>query len=123
MTTWLLPWAIIGALVGLLVGATKSRAAAGALFGALLGPIGWLVVALGPHAGRKCQDCRGAVPDDATKCRHCGSTLTTPVRAPSTSSHLAGSGYTREQLDALLAGGRITAEDHAARVAALPRVD
>ncbi len=40
--------AIFG-LIGMIIGQTKGRPAAGFLFGALLGPIGWLVVAVGPN--------------------------------------------------------------------------
>jgi hypothetical protein len=40
--------AIFG-LIGMAIGQTKGRPAAGFLFGALLGPIGWLVVAVGPN--------------------------------------------------------------------------
>jgi predicted RNA-binding Zn-ribbon protein involved in translation (DUF1610 family) len=40
--------AIFG-LIGMIIGQTKGWPAAGFLFGALLGPIGWLVVAVGPN--------------------------------------------------------------------------
>jgi hypothetical protein len=33
------------------------------------------------EAGRQCPECRGVVPDDARKCRHCGSDLPTPAVA------------------------------------------
>src|SRR5208283_2837355 len=39
---------IVFGLIGVVVGQRKGRAFAGFVFGALLGPIGWLIVALGP---------------------------------------------------------------------------
>lgn len=38
------------ALVGGAIGSAKGRVGAGILFGALLGPIGWIVIAVGPTA-------------------------------------------------------------------------
>jgi len=43
---WL--WAILGALVGAAIGQRKGRVGAGFFFGLILGPIGWLVIAVGP---------------------------------------------------------------------------
>lgn len=70
-------WLILGPLVGAAVGQRKGRAGAGFFFGLLLGPIGWLIVALGPDLApaRLCSACKGKVPDGATKCMHCGSDL------------------------------------------------
>lgn len=47
-TGFLLLWIILGALIGALVGGKKGRPGAGFAFGLLLGPLGWLVVYLGP---------------------------------------------------------------------------
>lgn len=77
----LLSWALIGALVGTAVGQRKGRAGAGALFGLLLGPIGWLVVAVGPDLRAKCPDCGGTVPRGVRKCMHCGSELPVEFQA------------------------------------------
>jgi hypothetical protein len=45
--TYVLMW-IVSAVVGALIGAPRKRAGAGALWGFLLGPIGWVLVLLGP---------------------------------------------------------------------------
>ena len=42
-------YVVIFGLIGLAIGQTKGRPEAGFLFGALLGPIGWLVVFVGPN--------------------------------------------------------------------------
>lgn len=72
---WLLLGIAIGALVGAAIGQAKGRVGAGLFFGLLLGPIGWLIIAVGPSNKRKCPDCLGTVPDAATKCMHCGAAL------------------------------------------------
>ena len=64
-----------GGAVGWWIGSLRDRPGDGLAWGALLGPIGWLVVYLGPDNRRKCQECRGAVPSDATRCMHCGAEL------------------------------------------------
>jgi len=70
-------WLILGPLIGAAIGQKKGRAGAGFFFGLLLGPIGWLIVAVGPDitSGRMCPACKGKVPEGATKCMHCGSDL------------------------------------------------
>ncbi len=70
-------WLVLGPLIGAALGQRKNRAGAGFFFGLLLGPIGWLIVAVGPDytPGRVCSACKGKVPFDATKCMHCGSDL------------------------------------------------
>lgn len=64
-------WLLINTAIGALIGKRKNRQAAGALFGFLLGPIGWLVVGLGPNLGRKCPSCAEIVQAAAKVCRHC----------------------------------------------------
>lgn len=66
--------AISGGL-GAAIGQRKSRTGAGFLFGAVLGPLGWLMVGLGPDLGPKCDKCKGSVVAGAVKCRNCGSDL------------------------------------------------
>lgn len=67
----LLLWGLIGALVGAAIGKNKGRPEAGAIFGFLLGPVGWLLVAVGPNMLRKCPECRGVIPEGASRCMHC----------------------------------------------------
>jgi hypothetical protein len=69
------PGIIIGAVVGALIGQLKGRAGAGMFFGLLLGPIGWLIVAVGPNLMPKCPECGGVIVEGARKCKNCGSVL------------------------------------------------
>lgn len=43
-----LSWFVLFGAIGLLIGSRKGRAAAGLIFSMLLGPIGWLLIFLGP---------------------------------------------------------------------------
>ena len=63
---------IVGGVIGLLIGKKKYRPFAGFMWGILLGPIGWLVVALGPNMGPKCSECGGLVVPGSTRCKNCG---------------------------------------------------
>ena len=77
--------AIAGVIVGAIIGESKGRAGEGAVLGGLLGPIGWLVVGLGPDykaasESRKCPFCAELVKREATVCKHCGREL--PFAAP-----------------------------------------
>jgi hypothetical protein len=74
-TYWLWMWLILGPLIGAAIGRNKGRLGAGLFFGFLLGPIGWLIIAVGPDNRRKCPKCIGSVPDAASKCMHCGASL------------------------------------------------
>ena len=75
--------AIICGFIGRAIGEGKGRPEAGFIFGALLGPIGILIIAVGPDIraeqaalrARKCPACKGSVPEDARKCMHCGEDL------------------------------------------------
>lgn len=71
----LVVWCSFGAVVGWLIGESRGDARTGALLGGLLGVIGWLIILLRPHNRRKCPACLSAVPDGATRCRHCGGTV------------------------------------------------
>ena len=73
--TLVIYWVIIGTLIGALIGQRKQRAVAGAFFGFLLGPLGWLMIALGPSMKPKCPHCRGEIVQGASKCKNCGSDL------------------------------------------------
>jgi hypothetical protein len=78
-------YAIVGGLVGAAIGARKNRAAAGFGFGLLLGPIGWLLVALGPdlrEKGPACPYCGGEMVAGKAVCRHCGREIAAPEPAP-----------------------------------------
>jgi hypothetical protein len=55
--------------------AARGQFLSGCLLGMLLGPLGWVLVLAVNDKRRKCPSCRGAVPGDAMKCRHCGDPL------------------------------------------------
>ncbi len=81
---------LVFGLVGWVIGERKGRAEAGFLFGALLGPIGWLIVAVGPDVKaaeeatrmRKCPFCAELVQPDAKVCKHCGRDIAPVGREP-----------------------------------------
>jgi hypothetical protein len=67
-------WLIVGAIVGGVIGASRNNVGSGVVWGALLGPIGWILVLFLDERAR-CPECRGALPDGARRCPHCGSEL------------------------------------------------
>ena len=103
-------WVILGALIGVAIGLRKGRVGAGFFFGLLLGPIGWLLVAVGPDRTlrRLCPACRGKVPSDASKCMHCGSDLGTSTLIAISPEENKNSGCAVVILAALLLGGIFT---------------
>lgn len=74
-TVWVLAWAGFGGVIGMAVGSAKGRAFAGALWGVALGPIGWLLVAMGPdmaqRRAKRCPHCLGLLPIGQRECAHC----------------------------------------------------
>jgi hypothetical protein len=81
--TWFIWGVVVSTLIGAVIGQFKGRVGAGAFGGFLLGPIGWLIVGLASDNRRQCPECKGAVPDDARRCRHCSApliTVTEPTR-------------------------------------------
>jgi len=68
----LMIWLAINGLIGAVIGEKKKRLGAGFLFGLLLGPIGWLLVGMGPNHGPKCPECGGDVVEGAKRCKNCG---------------------------------------------------
>lgn len=79
---FLAPGLCVSALVGYFIGNGKGRGGDGAVWGLLLGPLGWLVVALGPDLRRKCPLCAGALPNaKVTRCLHCGQEIGSKSRS------------------------------------------
>ena len=68
-------WVPINLIVGAIVGKTKNRIGAGMFLAILLGPIGWLVVLIGPDYRRKCPFCAESVKPEAKICPHCRSDI------------------------------------------------
>ncbi len=50
----------------------RNRMVGGLLLGTLLSGIGLILIAAIPDDRRKCPQCHGAIPESATRCRHCG---------------------------------------------------
>lgn len=71
-------WVLVFALVGAAIGQKRGRVFAGFLLGGLIGPLGWLVILLGPdYSGqfRACPYCAESVRAGAIVCKHCGKSL------------------------------------------------
>lgn len=82
----LIGWVVVMGLIGYLLGRLRGVPGWGAVGSILLGPIGWLAILASSDQRLKCPDCKGAVPEGARKCMHCGSTLWTPPAAPGRAS-------------------------------------
>jgi len=64
-------WIVVCAIIGGVIGASRNNVGSGVIWGALLGPIGWILVFFLDQRD-KCTECRGPIPDGATRCQHCG---------------------------------------------------
>jgi len=64
--------AIITMAIGRSIGIVKGRPTAGLLWSMILGPIGWLLVALGPNLSPRCHRCGGIIKKGFKICCHCG---------------------------------------------------
>jgi len=66
---------LLSAAIGLAIGQSKGRPVAGLIWGFLVGPLGWLLVAIGPNMKPKCPHCGGEIVEGASKCKNCGSDI------------------------------------------------
>lgn len=69
----------IAGAIGALIGSTRARPASGYLLGLLAGPLGWILILLGPDERPECPQCLGVIPFGAKKCMHCGSDIQGPT--------------------------------------------
>jgi ribosomal protein L40E len=74
----LLGFVVFGA-VGWLIGQRKGRPIAGLVWAMVLGPIGWLLILLGPSNqdlnSTPCPHCGAALPIGEQSCRQCGNAV------------------------------------------------
>jgi hypothetical protein len=61
---------------GWLLGRFKERPLAGAVLGVLLGPIGWLILLLGPRGTTPCPYCGATLKLWQARCGACGASMT-----------------------------------------------
>jgi hypothetical protein len=66
---------LLGPAIGAQLGKLKGRPFAGGMLGLALGPIGWLIVLIGPNLLPKCKACGGVIVKGVSKCKHCGSSI------------------------------------------------
>ena len=66
--------------VALFIGVWKGRILASLLWSGFLGPIGWIIVALGPNLNAvksvDCPHCGGVLPVNQAACKHCANKVT-----------------------------------------------
>lgn len=87
-STWMLV-CLASSIIGGLIGILRGRGVDGIVLGLLVGPIGWLLIWLGPDKRRKCPACLGVVPEGARKCCHCASDLTAGTPLPPVATRAA----------------------------------
>lgn len=73
---------IFSCLVGIWIGNMRGRPGDGALFSLLLGPIGWLIILIGPDYRPKCPECRGVIEEGVRRCKNCGVDLMPAAHRP-----------------------------------------
>lgn len=80
MMIYVLTYFIAFGAIGMLIGQHKGRPLAGLFWAMLLGPIGWLLIALGPNLDKPkslpCPHCGGALPMNQKECNHCKNRIT-----------------------------------------------
>jgi hypothetical protein len=77
----LLMFAIICGMIGAFIGQSRKCGVTGFIAGLFLGPLGWLLVLFNDQR-RQCSECKGRIPDDASRCQHCGVVFEKPKPLP-----------------------------------------
>jgi len=65
-------WGLLGGAIGAAIGERKHRKSGGFWWGFFLGPLGWLIVAVGPDLGPKCAICGAPRVQGSRICGQCG---------------------------------------------------
>lgn len=87
---WMTAFTVISIAGGALIGRLKGRMTAGIIWAAVLGPIGWIVIALGPSRLLACPECAKPNQPDAIVCRQCGANLKRAMQRTARSRLKAG---------------------------------
>lgn len=87
---WMTAFSVISIAGGALIGRLKGRMTAGIIWAAVLGPIGWIIVALGPSKLQACIECAKRNQPDAIVCRQCGANLRRSMQRTARSRLKAG---------------------------------
>jgi hypothetical protein len=77
----LLMIAIICGMIGASIGQSRKCGVTGFSAGLFLGPLGWLLVLFNDQR-RQCSECKGRIPDGASRCQHRGVVVETPKPLP-----------------------------------------
>jgi len=69
----------LNALIGGVIGQARGRTTAGLFFGFFLGPVGWILIWLGPDKNTmECPYCKERIKKNAIVCKYCRKAILLP---------------------------------------------